>query len=468
MSDTVIRNVVIRTSIEGDRTRMESGRAMGPGGGASGSALNDLRNTRDELRKNEQAHEHHAREIFRSSLHAIHGITSLSRGIALMAASGEEDVEKLARKFVYLEGVVSAVKGGIKLTQFAAEFGQLGLVMGGVAAAFAAAAAATTLYEAQVSKAKEQVISLREEGRRLQQQQDDARAAAEARDRSQADANAGAAGSANEGRAIESNLRRNQEQMGLSQGTLYSWQQEAKKWSTIRAAGKRTATQFYWEFKRRGLSNEEAGNRAKEAYEEQEATFEQALPNEITAKEGQIREIERQQGIDASTRSLEERKKNRTASSIRGLIHGGGFSWENSERTDIPNPAGLTWREYVEREGAPDTASRQARIDKAEASLKQRQDEQARLFGLAAGLTGGIGGGGAALGTMIGSNVYATEKEYQKSSGVAVGEGVEKVENAFRALLDAMEAIAKERTADIDRLKADVTTLHNAQQKEGK
>lgn len=172
MSDTVIRNVVIRTSIEADRTRQESGRALGPNGGAAGNAVSDLRRVREELRQNEDAHERHARTILKASLHGLHGFTTFSRGIALMTASNEEDVEKLAQKFMYLEGVVSTVKGGLKLTQFAAEFGSVGVAMGGLAAAAAAGIAIYSNYTAILSRMKDEVKALREEGERLRMEED--------------------------------------------------------------------------------------------------------------------------------------------------------------------------------------------------------------------------------------------------------------------------------------------------------
>lgn len=128
------------------------------------------------LGKVAKAHQEMGESASHSLAHAGHGILQLARGIALMTASSEADMEKLVKKFVEIEAVVDMAKGVSNLSHVAKEFGLVGKAaeaMGvstavamttlvGVASGVGIAVAALYIYNntlSEVHKTLEEVIA---------------------------------------------------------------------------------------------------------------------------------------------------------------------------------------------------------------------------------------------------------------------------------------------------------------------
>lgn len=83
----------------------------------------------------------------RSYIRSIGGITQLSRGIALLAANGSEDSQKLLQNIVAIQGGVDLVRGSLQLMRLGPEFGA-------IAAAVTVGAGAWMLYRGEVDAVK--------------------------------------------------------------------------------------------------------------------------------------------------------------------------------------------------------------------------------------------------------------------------------------------------------------------------
>src|SRR4051812_40434646 len=86
------------------------------------------------MRESAHVHEEFGRRSALAFAHAGHGALQLTRGIALLAASGEGDTKKLLENLVKIEGAVSVARGAANLARLAAEFGPVGVAVSGVAA----------------------------------------------------------------------------------------------------------------------------------------------------------------------------------------------------------------------------------------------------------------------------------------------------------------------------------------------
>lgn len=102
----------------------------------------------------------------RASIEGLEGVMQLSRGVALLAANGSEDMQKLLQSIVAVEGGISLVKGLVNI-------GRLQPEIAIVTAAVAAGAASWLLYSQQVERAKSQMEAVNAEHRKAVQLQNE-------------------------------------------------------------------------------------------------------------------------------------------------------------------------------------------------------------------------------------------------------------------------------------------------------
>lgn len=99
---------------------------------------------------------------FKSVIHfreAGEGALRMTRGLALLSASGSESLQKLVRQVAIAQGALDIFAGGFKLVTFASKFGQVGLAIAGVTAALSAGVLAWQNY---LNKADEAAEKFRE------------------------------------------------------------------------------------------------------------------------------------------------------------------------------------------------------------------------------------------------------------------------------------------------------------------
>ena len=473
MSGTVVRNVVIRTSIESDRTRQESGSAGGALG-RSGASVQDLRRVQDEAKRAEESHVRFGRESARATLHALHGFTNLARGIALMTGSGEENIEKLARKMVYLEGVVSTVKGGMKLAQFASEFGALGVAVGVVSAAAAAAAVIWNDYTATIERAKEQVKELREEGRRLRMEENERRAAQHESDKG---ANIGLEGQLSAG-SSETQGRKNIKELtadaAASGDSAEIFRRVAVEARTKAAKAEGKATDLpssYLDYLRRQGSSAwghgmktygELKEERNKSLEEQRSLLESVEEFGVEAVHSQQSRVNSLEGA----RDAQMRQRDRT---LRAIDEGGSAlasatQYKPSGQVDYMFAPQSMWGgygQYIESGGAPwERAKREQEVKNIN---EQGAAFQRQLAGNA-GLMGGMAGIGGILGVASAGTQFQTAEGAEKTAKSAADVLNMEINQYLQKSIEVIQDAKKE----LDKLKADVTEVRTALGKEGK
>lgn len=163
---TTVRDVIIRTSIEAQR-------GSAPGGGQGplpgGHSQDDLSKAREGVERLTRSHENFGRESLKAFMHASHGVLSLTRGIGMLALSGEEDLHKLMEGFFKLEAAVSVAKGALKLGGVAAEIGLTTAQFVSLASAVGAVAVVYQRLNGIVEEGKRKMAELAEEGRRARE-----------------------------------------------------------------------------------------------------------------------------------------------------------------------------------------------------------------------------------------------------------------------------------------------------------
>jgi hypothetical protein len=102
-----------------------------------------------------ERHEEFGRKSVLAFAHAGHGALQLTRGLALLSASGQEDTQKLLESLVQIEGAVAFAKGAASLGKFAAEFGPVGAAVAGLTAIVSVGAGVWSHYRSEVAKSEE-------------------------------------------------------------------------------------------------------------------------------------------------------------------------------------------------------------------------------------------------------------------------------------------------------------------------
>lgn len=135
--------------------------------GTERSRVDSLAASQPVLDQVSQAYDEFGIRSTRSLANAGKGAIQLTRAIALMSATGEEDTRKLLDNLIKVEAGVAALKGGSQLFQVAAAFGPIGIAAAAVATAVGVGVVAWKRYTAGLEEAAKAARETRDALREL-------------------------------------------------------------------------------------------------------------------------------------------------------------------------------------------------------------------------------------------------------------------------------------------------------------
>jgi hypothetical protein len=159
----VIRRVIIEVETRQKKSRLES-----PDAGAAERAYKAETEGREAAIKATERHAQVSRQARLSMVNdfreAGEGALRFSRGLALLSASGSDDLKKLVQHVAIAQGAFDVFAGGTKaITSLTAALGPLGTAIGGVGLALGATVAGWRLYATGVADARKSAEQMRQE-----------------------------------------------------------------------------------------------------------------------------------------------------------------------------------------------------------------------------------------------------------------------------------------------------------------